>query len=372
MLNDNYMENIYTKESIDNADISIILSEQEKDEEWDSFVEYNPGGFHEQTSMWGSVKRLDGWNPVRVKFIQNFKIRGGFQLLYKHKKYFGRIGYLSKGPLIDQYDLELWKLIINQLIIIVKQYRIKALIIIPTVYDYYKNPKFDRKIFNLNEIFPVINATLQIDLKQPLAEILRGMRKRLRTNLKNSDGLNFREGTKAELHTFFNLMLTTCRNQQVAPNPPTLESLRRIWSHFSGKDLIRLYFAVKGNEIVSGILALRIRDIFIAWKIGWSGMYKSLSPNAALIWEMIKIAKKDGSKIFDFVSVDYKIAKLIKRKEPLTEEVIKNHTFFKLGFGGDIIRLPDSYIYFSGAVLNNAYKIFYNIKTSIKALIKNG
>ncbi|HSD64485.1 MAG TPA: GNAT family N-acetyltransferase, partial [Ignavibacteriaceae bacterium] len=339
------MEYVHKKENYNTAGIYAIISEQENDEQWDSFVECNSAGFHEQTGMWASVKMLEGWNPVRIKFLQNHRIRGGFQILYKHKKYFGRIGYVSKGPLIDHYDSELWQLMITRLINTVKQYRIKALIIIPSIYNFHEKPEFDKGLFNPNKIFPVINATLQIDLTQSTEEILRGMRRRLRTSLKNTTELNFREGTREELETFFELMLITCKNQQVTPNPSSLKSLQKIWSLFSAKDLIKIYVAEKGNEIVSGILALRIRDLFIAWKIGWSGKFRSLAPNAALIWEMIKRAKKDGFKIFDFVSVDYRYAQLIKRKKPLTEVVIKNHTFFKLGFGGEIIRLPDSYIY---------------------------
>lgn len=359
------MEYFYTKETYSTSNIQVIISEQERDEQWDSFVECNPSGFHEQTSMWATVKRLDGWKPLRIKFLQNKEILGGFQILYKNKKYFGRIGYLSKGPLIDHYDFELWNLIIARLINTVTQYRIRALIIIPTDYIFPEKPEFDKKIFYPNKIFPIINATLRIDLTLSSEEIMKGMRRRLRTDLKNAEGLNFREGKQEELGTFFDLMLATCKHQGVAPNPSSLESLYKIWSLFSEKDLIKLYIAEKENEIVTAILVLRIRDYFIAWKIGWSGKYKSLSPNAVLIWEMIKSAKMEGFKIFDFVSVDYKIAQLIKSKEPLAADVIKNPTFFKLGFGGKVVRLPDSYIYIPNPLLNKFYKLYCKINKSV-------
>ncbi len=362
------MEYLYTKETYDTSILNAIISEQENDEQWDSFVECNPAGFHEQTGMWASVKMLEGWKPLRIKILQNHEIRGGFQILYKDKKHFGRIGYLSKGPLIDRYDPELWELIINRLTNIVSQYRIRVLIIIPSDYIFPEKPEFNKKKFYLNKIFPVINATLRIDLTLSAEEILKGMRRRLRTDLKNAAGLNFREGNKEELDIFFDLMLTSCKHQGVIPNPPSLESLYKIWTLFSAKDLIRLYFAEKENEIVTGILALRIRDYFIAWKIGWSGKYKSFSPNAVLIWELIKRAKKEGYKIFDFVSVDNKYVRIIKSKGKLTADVIKNHTFFKLGFGGNVVPLPDSYIYIPNFLLNKFYKLYSNLRTSIKEL----
>jgi lipid II:glycine glycyltransferase (peptidoglycan interpeptide bridge formation enzyme) len=359
------MEYVYSKEIYSTAGIKTILSEQDSDEQWDSFIGCTSSGYHEQSSMWASVKMMEDWKPVRVKFIQNQNIVGGFQLLYKHKKYVGRIGYISKGPVIDHYDPEFWQLIINRLISTVRQYKIRALIVIPPEYNFSTRPEFDKILFTSNKIFPVINATLRIDLTQSNEEILKGMRRRLRTTLKSAEGLNFREGTREELETFFNLMLITCKHQGVSPNPPSLNSMNRIWSLFSEKDMVRLNFVEKEKEIVSGILALKIRDLFIAWKIGWSGKYRSLSPNAVLIWEMIQTAKKEGFKVFDFVSVDYEIAQLINDKKPLTENVIKNHTFFKMGFGGSIVRLPDSYIYIPDPVLNKIYRLYCKLKKPV-------
>ncbi len=67
---------------------------------------------------------------------------------------------------------------------------------------------------------------------------------------------------------------------------------------------------------------------------------------------MIKWAKAKGYRYFDFGSVNRKTAFSVKQKETLPKEIIKTPSFFKLGFGGEIVYLPEANVYIPNVILN--------------------
>jgi len=341
------------------SELKTIITENEYDPEWDEFVQRNPAGFHEQTSIWGSVKRLEGWSVFRVKIKRNLNICAGFQILWKKKSIIGRIGYLSKGPLIDYPDPDLWNVIISQLKRTVRDYRIRALVIIPGFYPSGNKLSFDKKDFFPGTLLPVIDTSLHIDLTKPEEYLLKSMRRSLRKDIKNQEKLKFREGNENDLAVFFELMVAACRRQGTPPNPPSYRYVKQLWRHFSPAGLIKLYIAEnrETNEIITASMALIIRDVFIAWKIGWSGEYSGLNANSGIIWHMITKAKEAGYAIFDFVSVDYDSIMKIRKKEKLNKKILQSPTFFKSGFGGDIVRFPPAKIYIPGRILSGGYKL---------------
>ncbi len=342
------------------SELEIIISENEFDPEWDEFVERNPAGFHEQTSIWGSVKRLEGWSLFRVKIKRDQKICAGFQVLWKKKNIIGRIGYLSKGPLIDCPDPDLWDLTITQLKRTIKEYKIRALVIIPQYYPPGYKLRFDRSHFFPGTFLPVINTTMHIDLTKPEADLFNSMRRSLRKDIKNQKKLKFRDGDENDLETFFELMLATCRRQGTPPNPPSPDYIEKLWEHFSARGLMKLYIAEnkETDEIITASMALVIRDHFIAWKIGWSGEYSELNANSGIIWYMIRQAKQAGYTIFDFVSVDYSSIRKIRNKEKLNRKILQSPTFFKSGFGGNIVRFSPAQVYIPGRIMSSGYKLF--------------
>src|SRR5438132_142269 len=64
---------------------------------WDTFLCTDPLGQFQQSSSWARFKIAEDWQLVRRIFQDADGIKGGYQLLWKKKK-FMRIGYVSKGP----------------------------------------------------------------------------------------------------------------------------------------------------------------------------------------------------------------------------------------------------------------------------------
>ncbi len=359
----------YTKSA---SQIKSIISENTNDRKWDLFVLSNPSGFHEQTCGWAASKSLEGWKPLRVIFIQDQHIRGGFQILLKKKKFAGTVGFLNKGPLIDSDDLELKKLIISELKRTAKNYGIKLLIISPPGGGHSNIFTFDKNDFPENKVFTIIDSTLEIDLKKSSESLLKDLRKTLRNNVRHLEGLKLRKGKFEELGLFYELMLETCRRQDVSPNPSSLEIFETIWKNFCSDDMIRLYFIEKETEIIAGAVMLIIRDRFIIWKIGWDGKYPKSNPNAALFWYSIMLAKEEGFNVFDFASIDTQTSEQIRGQKKLPKEIIRTSTFFKLGFGGEIVQLPASIILFPNPLIKSVYKIYCKLLPIIPFLPRSG
>jgi lipid II:glycine glycyltransferase (peptidoglycan interpeptide bridge formation enzyme) len=103
-------------------------------------------------------------------------------------------------------------------------------------------------------------------------------------------------------------------------------------------------------------------DRFLFWKTGWSGKHSNMKPNEALYWYLIKWAKAKGYRYFDFGSVNRKTALLVKQKVSLPKEIIKTPSFFKTGFGGEIIHLSEALVYIPNIILNSLYRIACMIK----------
>lgn len=356
------MENSEKDELIDEihingSHIKSYLSNKLNDLEWDDFVESTPGGSHEQISQWAQVKLLSGWKPIRVVLKDERQIVGGFQLLWSAKKYIGRIGYISRGPVFANENSHLLDYILKQLKLVVKRHRIKAVIVHPltNIHDALR-----KKSFLPNILHNIIEATTQLNLTATEEELLKGMRTNRRRNIKKamSCEANFREGTTSELKTFFNLMLETCNRQNVSPNPSKLEILQTMWELYYTKGYLKLFFLEFQNTIVSGGLAITFGAFFIMWKVGWSGQFANIRPNDAFEWFAIKWAKNNGYKWYDFFGIDRDSALKIVNKQPLSQQIKCSPTFFKMGFGGEIIDLPKAQLYVPNFILRNVYRLF--------------
>ncbi|MFH2044718.1 MAG: peptidoglycan bridge formation glycyltransferase FemA/FemB family protein [Pseudomonadota bacterium] len=340
--------------------LTAWLSPDPIDSQWDSFVESAPEGRHEQLSLWSQVKSLDGWNYIRVVITNHIGIIGGFQLLWVSKRFLGRIAYVSQGPIINDNDAATMAFVIDQLKAIVKKHKIRAVIVQPACHSDNISVQLCKNGFLPNIVYKgIIDTTLQIDLGKDENVLLKQMTAKKRWNIRRSisTGTNFLEGCETELGIFFELMSETCRRQGVAPNPPDKNHIETIWQLFKPQGYLKLFFIQHEGEPVSGGLAVTIDDRFIFWKGGWSGKYNKMRPNDALYWNLIKWANSKGYRYIDFVSVDRKAALYIKQNKVLPKEIIQTPTYFKMGFGGKIVYLPEALVYIPNILLNCLYRI---------------
>ena len=76
------------------------------DPEWDAFVERTTGGHYAQSTLWARIKEQSGWNATRVIVSGDGQIVAGTQVLTRSWRGIGGIGYVPKGPLLRERQID--------------------------------------------------------------------------------------------------------------------------------------------------------------------------------------------------------------------------------------------------------------------------
>jgi len=345
------------------------------DYEWDDFIERSKDGNYEQTSIWAVVKKRYGWAHKRIILRKNKEIIAGVQILFKKTK-FGNVGYLSKGPVLNNSDSNEIEKFFLHLFKICKINKIIFLNINPPInFDNLKADGFKRKLSpDFSNRF--IGATILINLDTNMEEIFGNIRRTTRQGINKGlkRGIIVKEAARSEIQDFFGLMLSTCKRQGVAPNPPDVAFIYSFWDLFRPRNKIHLFIAKYKDEIVAALLLISFRQYIKAWKIGWSGTHREKNPTSVLLWETIKWAKEKRFKYYDFIGLNRKVAEAIIYNEEFPKGWEKTVSCYKMGFGGEVKLLPDSYVYIYNPFFRLIYTKFYpifNYMPLIQNIIKN-
>jgi len=339
--------------------LTVWQSNNETSPLWDSYVERSLNGQFQQTSMWARLKKLDGWNVIRIVITDKESMVGGFQILFRPRSYIGNIGLLIKGPVFESGRPDLEHFVIDMVKYAAINYKIKVIVVQPPDNCSELPQRLRQNGFLPNYIDYIIKeATVVIDLKRETEEILKSMKHAKRTNIRRAQkkGVTVREGHEEELGIFFEHMQASCKRQGVSPNPSNIEFLQRMWQLFYPSGHLKLFVAELEHEVVSAIIAIPFGRSFKLWKFGWSGKYGDCRPNDILYWEIFKWAKDHGFHNVDLVVISEQSAVAILRDGKRSEEITKTWSFFKLDFGGDIVLLPGGCIYMRNPIIRFLYK----------------
>lgn len=344
--------------NIANSDnYSTEISETDDHAEWNEFLSAIEWGHHEQTTYWASVEHSRSWRAVRIIIRRQERIVGGGQLLIKTNKWLGSIVYLRWGPCFEDNDPQVRQVWVEAIDIWAKSNLVTYVVVNPhcckddLLVAILANKGYRPKREKLPP-WSLTTATLLIDLSKPLDLILSEMRKELRREIRigTRSALSFREGGEEDLSVFFDLMKCTAERQGSSPVPRSLLYLHRVWTAFHPRGWVRLFFVEEMGKIISGCLVFPFGHTVRFWKYGWSGQDVRLRPNQFLFWNLLKWSKNNGFKYSDFVQVEPAIAENLKQGRPITEKQkmdrLYGPTFFKMGFGGNVIHYPGAYYLF--------------------------
>ena len=307
----------------------------------------------------GPSRAGEGWCPQRVMVTADGEIVGGFQLLSRRSR-LGTIGYISKGPVLTVDDPVVAKAVLDAIIATAEKNHLRVVIVQGPDESKIEPQKFAQRDFAPNHLMGLIAATLLIDISCPMGEVTSRFRRttRKQINRAQKSGIRIREGTEADLGTFFNLMVETCKRQSTSPSPASEVALRNLWNAFYPQNRVRLALAEYQSVAVAGVLFLCFGDRVTAWKKGWSGSHGHAWPNQMLMFEGIQWSHARGYKLFDCAGINRTLAASLLAAEELTDEQKSGRDFFLLGYGGRPVLLPQSWIYFPSRAARLAYRVF--------------
>lgn len=347
--------------SADGEQVTAWISREVCDAEWDHFLEAMPLGQFQQSSVWAQAKAAEGWRPLRVLIRSRHGIIAGFQILVRPGwRGFGRIGYVSKGPVVLPGRESATDVTARLLQKVVRQEKLSALVVQPPD-ACLQMPEMLRASGFLPDVLMKVNdATWVIDLNRDFAAIEASMGRTTRNLVRRAakTGITIRQGSRDDLARFFELMLATCQRQQASPNPSELRHLESLWDAAAPRH-IRLFLAEHAGRIVAGLLAILFGEIATLWKVGAAPPDKELKPNDGMYYHAIRWAHEQGYQLCDFAAFDRRMALDILHEETLSEEQQRTRYLFLTRFGGRPRLLPSAQVYFPNLLWRSLYRSWF-------------
>lgn len=305
------------------------------------------------------MNRFEGWDrPVRIAIKQEGVLVGGFQILSKQSRV-GRIGCISKGPVLVPEAAHLSKLVAKALIETIKTLRITALVVKSPDDETELHRTLGQQGFLSNNIAHRAEATVYVDVSDGIQAIEKRMRKTTRQEINQTAraGITIRAGDDADIETFFDLMLMTCERQGEQPIPSSLEAMVAAWRTFDSTGHAKMLVAEQEGRIVAALLCILFGKRMTLWKVGWAREGSRHHPVKLLFYEALKWARTNGYPIVDFMGLPRGMAEARLENRPFEAKQKTNTYFYKLGFGGYPILLPQDLVYFRNPLLRWVHRL---------------
>ena len=337
--------------------IRATVSASSSDREWDAFLKRSRFGHFQQASFWAEHKSEAGWNCCRVVALKENNTVAGCQLLWR-KSRFGRIGYVSKGPVIDPPDSNVAKTITDSLCSQARQLNLVAIIAQAPDDDVVASPALDQAGFIESNPQHVVETNLVVNTAVGREAVEKAMGRSTRKNVRlaREAGVKVREGGPQDAAVFFKLMCSTCERQNTSPNPSSAEELAHLWQLLAERKCLKVFLAEHEGKAIAGLFCIVFGGRVSQWKKGWDSNTHRLYPNDLLGHAAITWAAENGYHSSDFGAFDRSAALAINQGIPLTPEQQKSRHIFNLRFGGVPVILPAARIWFPSKAAQIVYK----------------
>lgn len=343
----------------DDATAPIEVSRTVPAVEWNRFLESVPDSHHLQTTCWAELKAPGRWEADRLALVQAGKIVAGLQLLHRRVSRLGRMGYVPRGPVFGNTDERLPKRLLPALLELAREKNLRYLTVQPPRCGARFASELTAHGFSPTPFQVAPTATVLIDVQPPVETLRARLNSSCRRALRKAEasGLRARVGTAADLPAFHALLTAT--GQRHGFTPPPLDYFERMWRLFAATDDIALFLAEYEGEPVSGELDVTFGDTLVSKRAGWSGKHPKFHPNELVVWTAMNWARERGLKYYDMEGFDPEMARQVTSGAAVPAASKQTHHWFKLGFGGQVVVLPDNYEIVRVPVLGAIHRVVW-------------
>ncbi len=336
------------------------------DEDWDEFVGRMEDGHHAQTSRWGLVQSHRGWDVDRLLLTGEGEQLAGAQILSRSVARFGRVAYLDRGPLITAGRPDLTDSVIDALRRFSRERRIDLMIVQPPDHAHLLGAAMRNSGFGPSHIKMSLPATTVLDLRQEPDALLAGMKSKTRYNIRLGlrSGITVRRGDRSDVAVFHRMLEQTASRQGFVPN--RLDYLLDLYETLGS--WCEVFVAEYEGQAVAGLLAMTFGDTVVYKRGAWSGEEGNRRPNEVMHWEAIKWANAHGFKRYDFDGIEPDIARSVLAGEKVSGAAADSVTRFKLGFGGEVLLLPEASTYLPNRIVRLGHDRVYPRLASLRVM----
>jgi lipid II:glycine glycyltransferase (peptidoglycan interpeptide bridge formation enzyme) len=325
---------------------------------WDRLVAETKESDVTQLSGWAAVRRTVGYEPLYVFAWQSDVLVGGAQVLVRRTPLFGRIGYVSYGPVIAGGAPR--AAVVAALADALEglgRTRLCALFVQPVEGDDVSAALLARGFRDsMAGVAPA--ATVRIDLSATEEELRAGLSKRIRrwTGKWASSGVAVRRGGVADLEILADLLRRTAEHQGFSELSP--DYVRTLFHQFADHGHVDIFVGEVDGEPVAAELFTTCGGVL---RCRLTGLDRSspavrLSVTSALDWEAMKWAKANGYAEFDLGGLSSTAAATVA-DEGFSSPTVEGAARFKLGFGGRLHHYPRAVELISSPLLRRGYDI---------------
>lgn len=295
--------------------------------QWDEFLAAHCPGALFQSWLWGDVIAQPRTPVERLGLYDGPRLAGIMQLQKVAAKR-GSFLHVRHGPVLATHSNEYWKEVVGALRKKAKEENVLFIRISPHIPDTAEH----RKLLSSFGFSPAAIHAMDaeycwiLDITPPEEELLRGMRKTTRYEIKRAGtlGVSVKVSTNpGDLGDFFNLYTHTFQRHGFVPH----EGIAEEFTVFSreGKSIL-LTGSYNGEITAAAIIVFHNNEAI--YRHGASVPAK-VPVTYAIQWHAIQEAKRRGMKQYNFWGI---------APEDKPEHPWKGITLFKTGFGGHAVQ----------------------------------
>jgi lipid II:glycine glycyltransferase (peptidoglycan interpeptide bridge formation enzyme) len=350
--------------------VQVIASEEPGPEAlhaWDLLVDRTPGTDVTQFSVWGGLRSRVGFTPLYLLAYQAGELVGGAQILTRRFPVLGSVGYLPYGPLVspDAAAAEDIRRALVDALVLLSRRRLRILFIQPPEGAEATSDQLLRRGFRPSSAGIAPQGSIRIDLTADLAEIRSRFGKRLKswTNRWESRGVTVRPGTEADVQLLAELMASSAQHQGYTPLP--LDYITALYRELSATGHVVMFVGEVDGVPVAVDLMTGCGAMVRGRLSGFdrSGEAMRLSVPAAIRWEMIKWAKAQGYRWFDFGGLRPETLAALLDATERDADSLPTADQPKVTFGGTAFRYPAAIEVIRPAALRIAYDLAWRSAT---------
>lgn len=193
-------------------------------------------------------------------------------------------------------------------------------------------------------------STFIIDLSQNEEEIFRNLSQKTRYNVRLAEKNNITVET-GDIDSFVKLQKETAKRNGFYLHPDNY--YRTVFELFAKRGMAKIISAKYNKKTLTSWMLFVFKDVWYYPYGGSSSEYRNLMHSNLVAWEAIKLAKREGGKMFDMWGA---LGKNPNQKDPWY-----GFHRFKSGYGGKLIEYPGAY----DVVFNEKY---YLLLTTVDKL----
>lgn len=312
-----------------------IISPQERGR-YNNFVAAHPKGHFLQSWEWGEVKSFTDWHPLPLVLEEDGQIVASLLLLKRCLPLPGvnrSILYSPRGPVCDAHNGELLGALFAAARKVARDEGAIFLKIDPDVkvedtafIHCLQANGFNRS--TSSEGFDGVQPTFvfRLDITPSEEELMANFHQKWRYNIRLAErkGVTVRPAqTKDDLRSFYRVLKETAERDHFLIRG--YEYFDKIWEAMV-PNLARYFIVEYEGQVVAGSLAMIMGEK--AWYLygASSNSYRSVMPNYLMQWQMIKWAKSNDCRLYDFRGVSGDVSE---------DNPLYGLYRFKKGFGGE-------------------------------------